>query len=190
MWPSNMLSLGIDVRGRIATAEMADPGRAVARLTGLGLGSQIRALLDPGVPDALADRALVDACVRVLSEWRTQWPQRPSAVVSIGSHTRPVLVDSLAKEIATIGKLAYLGAVIHDGPSSPSRSNSAHRPARVWGGYSMSVEIEAGIGDLPGAAVLVIDDLVDTGWTMTVVARMLLLAGAGRVYPLVLASVR
>jgi ATP-dependent DNA helicase RecQ len=39
---------------------------------------------------------------------------------------------------------------------------------------------------LPGP-VLLIDDFVDSGWTMTVVARMLRQAGAPAVLPLALA---
>jgi ATP-dependent DNA helicase RecQ len=35
--------------------------------------------------------------------------------------------------------------------------------------------------------VLLVDDLVDSGWTMALVARELLLAGAGAVLPFALA---
>jgi ATP-dependent DNA helicase RecQ len=42
----------------------------------------------------------------------------------------------------------------------------------------------AGLGDAP---VLLVDDLADTRWTITVAARALRLAGAGPVLPLVLA---
>jgi len=34
--------------------------------------------------------------------------------------------------------------------------------------------------------VLLVDDLLDTGWTMTVVGRLLKAAGAGQVMPFVL----
>jgi ATP-dependent DNA helicase RecQ len=37
-----------------------------------------------------------------------------------------------------------------------------------------------------GDPVLLVDDYTDTGWTLTVVARLLRQAGAGSVYPLVL----
>ena len=39
-----------------------------------------------------------------------------------------------------------------------------------------------------GGPVLVIDDRIDSGWTMTVAARLLREAGAPRVLPLVLAA--
>ena len=40
----------------------------------------------------------------------------------------------------------------------------------------------------PGATVLLVDDLVVTGWTLTVAATALRSAGAGAVLPLALAS--
>ena len=42
----------------------------------------------------------------------------------------------------------------------------------------------------PAGAVLLVDDYVDTGWTMTTLARWLRQIGAGRVYPFALAVVR
>jgi ATP-dependent DNA helicase RecQ len=41
---------------------------------------------------------------------------------------------------------------------------------------------------LPGEPVLLIDDIVDSGWTLTVLSALLLQAGSGPVFPLVLAS--
>ena len=38
MWPSAMTSLGVEVKGKIAAAELAEPGRAIARFTDLSLG--------------------------------------------------------------------------------------------------------------------------------------------------------
>lgn len=39
-----------------------------------------------------------------------------------------------------------------------------------------------------GRTVLLVDDRVNTGWTLTVAARALRRAGAGAVYPFVLAA--
>jgi ATP-dependent DNA helicase RecQ len=39
-----------------------------------------------------------------------------------------------------------------------------------------------------GGPVLLVDDLVDSGWTMTLAARLLRLAGAPSVLPLALAT--
>ena len=46
-----MKRLGVDVTGKIPAELSADTGRALGRLTGLGWGPRLRALLDsPGEP--------------------------------------------------------------------------------------------------------------------------------------------
>jgi ATP-dependent DNA helicase RecQ len=130
---------------------------------------------------------LGNAVVEVMARWKEEWPERPSAVMSIGSNRRPKLIASLAGRIATVGRLPYLGEIVHDGPSAGTASNSAHRFRSVWGAYALAPETEASLSDHRGKAILLVDDSLDTGWTMTVVARLLRQHGAGRVYPLVLA---
>jgi ATP-dependent DNA helicase RecQ len=46
---------------------------------------------------------------------------------------------------------------------------------------------EAFAGEMHGRAILLVDDVCDSGWTLTVVAAALRGAGAGAVLPLVLA---
>ncbi|NIQ52724.1 MAG: hypothetical protein GWN71_04540, partial [Gammaproteobacteria bacterium] len=64
-----MASLGIDVRGRIAADERAEPGRALARLTDLGWGERLRGLLGPDAPDGEVPEPVVSAVVEVLRAW-------------------------------------------------------------------------------------------------------------------------
>ena len=45
-----------------------------------------------------------------------------------------------------------------------------------------------GTGPIPGGAVLLVDDVVDSRWTMTVAAHLLAAQGAGPVFPLALAT--
>jgi len=190
LWPTGMESLGVEARGRIDPSVGAETGRAVARLTGVGLGSRVRAALGDGVPDAGPGRDLLDATVAVLAAWKDDWAERPTAVVSIGSHRRPLLVEGLARGIADVGRLPFLGEVVHRGPSSAGGSNSAHRLRTLWEAFEVGPDLATSIEALGGGGILVVDDLIDTGWTMTVVARLLRRAGAGRVYPLALAVVR
>jgi ATP-dependent DNA helicase RecQ len=80
-----MAALGVKLSGRIPPAEQAAPGRALARLTGLGWGDRLRALF--GAPDAPVSPDLVQAVVGVLKDWG--WDRRPDGVVSIASRSRP-----------------------------------------------------------------------------------------------------
>jgi ATP-dependent DNA helicase RecQ len=186
-WPTGADRLGVSddrggqVKGRIAEGERMIEGRALARLTDLGWGGTLRTLFDAAVVDAPASPALLAACVRVLGDWN--WSERPVAVVSMPSRRHPLLIDSVARGVADAGRLPYLGAMslVGDGPSGEPGGNSAYRLASVWDRFSPG-EIE-----LPTGPILLVDDLVDSRWTMTVAARALRMAGASAVLPFALA---
>jgi len=121
------------------------------------------------------------ASVRVLAEWG--WSERPVAVVSVPSRTRPLLVDSLARGLADVGHLPYLGALapVGGGPTGQPGGNSAFRLAGVWERFAAD-----GL-DVPQGGVLLVDDQADSRWTLTIAARVLRDAGATEVLPFVLA---
>ncbi|MDQ1549735.1 MAG: ATP-dependent helicase RecQ [Microbacteriaceae bacterium] len=186
-WPTGADRLGVSddrggqVKGRIAEGERMLEGRALARLTDLGWGGTLRTLFDAAAVDAPASPALLAACVRVLGDWN--WSERPVAVVSMPSRRHPLLIDSVARGVADAGRLPYLGAMslVGNGPSGEPGGNSAYRLASVWDRFSPG-EIE-----LPTGPTLLVDDLVDSRWTMTVAARALRMAGASAVLPFALA---
>ncbi|PZS15457.1 MAG: recombinase RecQ [Pseudonocardiales bacterium] len=180
-WPTAMPGLGIDVRGKIGAGETAQPGRAIARFTDLGFGQRVRGVLAAEAPDGPVPDDLAAAAVEVLASW--DWEQRPEAVVHVGSARRPLLVADIAARLGTLGRLPHLGQVPHVGPSSRGRSNSAMRLREVWPAYAVPDDVAAA---LAGRAILLVDDCTDTGWTLTVVARLLRQAGSGQVYPFVL----
>ncbi|HVA92501.1 MAG TPA: RecQ family ATP-dependent DNA helicase [Chloroflexota bacterium] len=184
-WPSAMAALGVPLNGRIPADQMASPGRAIARVTDLGFGPRVREVLAPDRADAEVPEDLIQAAIKVLAAW--DWEARPAAVVSINSRARPQLVSSLAARIARVGRLPYLGSIPHTGPSRGSRSNSAQRLWLLHGAYALSDEIAEALPGLTGKPILLVDDLTDTGWTLTVVARLLREAGVGPVLPFVLA---
>jgi ATP-dependent DNA helicase RecQ len=216
-WPTGADRLGVEVKGRIAPADQLEPGRAVARLTDLGWGQRLRALLGddgvggtvtldheaPGIeedPDAAfdapvrrsvsdvpPDEELLKACARVLAAW--DWAQRPGAVVAIPSRRRPQLVTGLAQGLARLGRLPYLGSLslAHGGPTGGPGGNSAFRLAAVWDRIVVGPELRERLAGAGATPVLLVDDLVDSRWTMTVAGRELRRAGAGAVLPFALA---
>ncbi|MCE3552255.1 RecQ family ATP-dependent DNA helicase [Pseudonocardia sp. RS11V-5] len=179
MWPSGMKELGIPVSGRLKADELAEPGRAVGRLSDIGWGTRLRELL--AGPDQPVPSDLLDAVVRVLAGW--DWAQRPVGVVGLGSRTRPHQLEHLSRRIAEIGRLPLLGTLPPAGERPGTHENSAQRLAAVWEGFDT-----AALPDLAGldGPVLLVDDLVDSGWTMTVAARAVRRAGAPAVLPLAL----
>jgi ATP-dependent DNA helicase RecQ len=182
-WPTGMAALGIHVAGRIAAGELAEPGRALGRLTDAGWGTRLRRLLAEEAPDGPLEDDLLAAVVRVLAEW--PWQARPAAVVSIPSRRRPELVRSMGERIATVGRLPYLGEL--SGAAGPRRLNSAQRLAGLWSAFTVPAAVRDRLPHLPGP-VLLVDDLADTRWTLTVAARLLRQAGAPAVLPFTLAA--
>lgn len=177
-WPTGMAKLGVDLSGRITDGP--EPGRVIGRLTDLGWGPRLRRLLDS--PDAPVPAEILDAVVAVLAAW--PWQTRPAAVMGLDSVAHPVLIGSLADGIARLGRLPNLGILRYrPGRTAPAAANSAYRVAALndcW----VAPELPAVDGP-----VLLVDDLTDTGWTLTMAARVLRQAGAPAVLPFALAAV-
>ncbi|SDY14634.1 ATP-dependent DNA helicase RecQ [Amycolatopsis xylanica] len=184
MWPTGMSGLGVPLSGKIPAGDQAAPGRALGRLTDVGWGTRLRELVGPSAGDGEVPDSVFDACVAVLASWK--WEQRPVAVVGIPSVTRPTLGDDLALRLSAIGRLEYLGTLAADGPP-PRQANSAQRLADLWRRLSLPADVAARVASLDGP-VLLVDDFIDTGWTMTLGARLLRQAGAPAVLPFALAT--
>jgi ATP-dependent DNA helicase RecQ len=186
MWPTGMKELGVDLAGKIGPDIAAEPGRALGRLTDLGWGPTLRAVFADENWDGPVPGDMLAAVVKVLTGW--DWAVRPAAVVAIPSRTRPLLVASLASQIAEIGRMPYLGELESSRAARPARQhNSAQRLRAVWDSVAVPETMHAGLARLDGP-VLLVDDRIETGWTMTVAAMRLRAAGASAALPLVLAT--
>lgn len=177
-WPTGMSKLGLELTGKIADGPA--PGRAIGRLTDLGWGTRLRRLLEE--PDAEVSDDVVAAAVRVLASW--DWETRPTAVMALDSDTHPLLITSFARALARLGRLTDLG-VLRYAPErrAVTAANSAYRVAALAGSWEPPAAVD------PGGPVLLVDDVTDTGWTMTMAARLVRAAGAPEVLPFALASV-
>jgi ATP-dependent DNA helicase RecQ len=179
MWPTALANLGVDLKGKIGAG--AEEGRAVARLTDLGYGNALRELFATSTPDGPVPVPLVRAVIEVLGDWRPP----VDGIVVVESATRPTLTADLADGLSRYLKVPLLGRwAIVDPDVAPDQgaANSAQRIAAVGRRYDLQADIpEAG-------RVLLVDDRVGTGWTLTLAARAIRAAGAAEVRPLVLAT--
>ncbi len=187
MWPTGLPAIGVALSGKIPADEQPLPGRALARLSDLGWGDRLRRAVttDAPVPDEV-----LAGVVRALTDWARgddRWPARPVGVVVISSRRRPALVADLAGRIAAVGRLPLLGT-LPPPPAGPDagRANSARRVAALHDAFAPAAPLAAVLGGLDGP-VLLVDDLVDSGWTMALAARALRRAGAPAVLPFALA---
>ena len=95
------------------------------------------------------------------------------------------LVDSLVDGLSRAGRLPVAGrVVIRNDDIAPGQgaTNSAQRVAAV--GRRLALDVP----DVAGKRVLLVDDLVVTGWSLTLAAHWLREAGAEAVLPLALAT--
>jgi len=207
-WPSGMDTFGLRLRGRIAPQLQAEPGRAIARLDGLGWSGALRDLFAPRAPDGETQDdspagatstdgelpvPLRTAAVRVLDDWDAIRSSASgfgiSGIVAVRSSTRPLLLNHLATGLAGYLGVPLLGTV---GPAAGREStdrhdvNSAMRLAGVEKRLVLELAEDA-LSGLEGKSILLVDDYTDSGWTLTVAARLLREAGTGAVHPFVLA---
>jgi ATP-dependent DNA helicase RecQ len=180
MWPTGLANLGIDLRGKISAG--AEEGRAVARLTDLGYGGALRELFAAGHPDGPVPVPLVRAVIEVLGDWRPA----VDAIVVVESVSRPTLTADLAAGLSRYLRVPVVGrwAVVDpDVLPGQGAANSAQRVAAV--GKRAALHLDEPVD---GRQVLLVDDLVVTGWTLTLAARAVRNAGAAAVHPLTLAT--
>ena len=97
-------------------------------------------------------------------------------------------MSSLAAGIGELGRLPYLGALdlVDGGPVGEPGGNSAFRLANTWGRLGLGDDLRSRLSGIPGPLLLV-DDVADSRWTLTVAGALLREAGVPAVLPLVLA---
>ncbi|MCL2543467.1 MAG: DEAD/DEAH box helicase [Nocardioidaceae bacterium] len=180
LWPTGLSAIGISLSGRIKPPN--EEGRAIARLTDLGHGGALRALFageDGPVPDQLAR-----AMVTMLQDWRPE----VDVLVVAESERRPRLVDDLAAGLSRFLGVPVVGRWALADPEVPpdkGATNSAQRVAAVRRRGALRLDDPAAVD---GRRVLLVDDRVVTGWTVTVAGVALHEAGAAAVLPLALAT--
>lgn len=164
-WPSPMAFPLYEFKGNIADQDRASEGRALCLWGDPVWGP----LISKGkYEDGRFDDALVAACVDLLR--RSPFHISPSWVTSVPSGNRPTLVSDFARRLAKTLGLPYSPAVsvAKEHPAQKEMLNSWQQAHNLDGAFRID---RAAL--LPGA-VLLVDDIVDSKWTMTVIAACLL----------------
>ena len=128
------------------------------------------------------DPRLVEASAKMIVE---RWAPEPfpTWVAFVPSHQHPALVADFSQQLADRLGLPCLDIVakVKKNKQQKFMQNSEFRCANLDGVF----EIQEGVQEGP---VLLIDDAVDSRWTFTVIAALLLNAGSGPVHPFAIMS--
>jgi ATP-dependent DNA helicase RecQ len=162
------------IAGRKGKIAGVAPGRALAFADDPAWGDVLRVLWQR---DAPAPPEVLDGLVQVLVRWSASW-QRPVAVVAMPSRRFPLLVGSLAEQVARVGRLPLVDALGVSGPPPTAEAASAVRARDLLARTSVRDGVSF---DGP---VLLVDDTVRTRWTVTVASALLAEVGASQVMPL------
>jgi ATP-dependent DNA helicase RecQ len=177
-WPTGGLPL-YEVSGNIESAHRAETGRALCVWGDAGWGNLVRrGKYDEG---RFSDD-LVAASRELIRAWSPE--PAPKWVTCIPSRRHPDLVPDYARRLAQALDLAFEPALLRtdDRPQQKTMANSAQQARNVDG--SLEVVEEAVLGE----PVLLVDDLVDSRWTLTTAAWLLRSQGSGEVWPFALAQ--
>lgn len=177
-WPAGGLPcLGVK-GGNIPEEHRAQPGKVLSLWGDAGWGNLVA---EGKARTSRFDDALVAASAALVRTWAPD--PAPAWVTCIPSQRHPDLVPDFARRLA-----ARLGLPFHPvltktdaRPEQKQMQNSAQQARNLDGALALAATV-------PDGPVLLVDDMVDSRWTLTVAAYLLLKAGSGPVFPFALAS--
>ncbi len=165
-------------RGNLPQQIRAQEGRVLSRWGDAGWGRT--------VADNKHDGRFCDELVKAMAAMIQQsWPPNPAPqwICCVPSRNHPELVPDFAQRLAARLGLPFVDAVskVKSNQQQKGQQNRFHQCRNLDGAFQVTQLYR----DQP---VLLVDDIVDSGWTLTVIAALLQQAGSGLVYPIALAS--
>lgn len=179
--PRKMLPEGIfpKLKRKIPLEMLNEVGRSLCYYGDAGWGKLVR--IGKYEQGRFADE-LVEAAARlIVQDWNPS--PFPAWVTAIPSRRYPHLVPDLASRLAQRLGIPFLSVLKRTAEALPQKTmqNSAMQAQNVLN--TLAIE-----GEVLPTPVLLVDDIVDSGWTLTVAGYLLRQCGAGPVYPFTLAQ--
>jgi ATP-dependent DNA helicase RecQ len=178
MWPPGGLPR-MNVMGKIPEAFRAREGRVLCLWAYAGWGDLVRD--GKQVYGSFSDQ-LVEATAKMIREWNPQ--PAPTWLTFIPSHEHPGLVPDFARRVSKSLGLSFVETLgkVQKNQEQKRMKNSTQQARNVDGVFEVIA------GNVRCEPLFLLDDMVDSRWTMTVAAYQLLNAGSGWIYPVTLAS--
>ncbi len=164
---------------RLAADHQFEKGRALAVWGDGGWGRLVRQ--GKQHDGRFDDRLVAAARDLILDRWQPD--PAPEWVAHVPSLRRPELVPDFAHRLAQSLRLPCMDVVVKVRDIAPQKTmqNSQQQYRNVVDAFEIAGEVRSG-------PVLLVDDMVDSRWTLTVVGSLLREAGAGPVLPFALAD--
>ena len=177
-WPASNMFEQSDLNGyRIPPEQQVSEGRALSLWRDAGWGQ----LVAQGKyqTNHFSDD-LVAACVEMLQDWTPD--PAPKWVTCIPSLNHPELVPDFAERLANALGLPFVPCIEKTRANRQQKEmeNSYQQVKNLDGVFHVTDQCMAG-------ECLLVDDMVDSGWTFTVASALLRQAGCTAVYPMALA---
>ncbi|NYT62973.1 RecQ family ATP-dependent DNA helicase [Alcaligenaceae bacterium] len=165
-------------KGNLPAQLRAQEGRVLSRWGDAGWG---RVVADNKHTGRFSEE-LVEAMAEMIQQ-RWQPNPVPHWVCYVPSRKYPELVPDFARRLAVRLGLPLVDAVskVKDNHPQKGQQNRYHQCRNLDGAFVINPA-------LPNTPVLLVDDIVDSGWTLTVIAALLQQEGSGVVYPVALAT--
>ena len=179
-WPNGGLKHS-NKHGKIAKSYQANSGKVLSLLGDAGLGDLVN--VGKNQQQYFSDE-LIDACVVMFKEWDPQ--PAPTWVTCVPSLRNPTLVPDFAKRLAQALNLSFRVAIEKtDSRPEQNRLNNSFQQARNVDGSLAPLRDQ-----ILSGPVLLVDDVILSGWTLTISSWLLRKNGSGEVWPLALAQGR
>jgi ATP-dependent DNA helicase RecQ len=164
--------------GNLPPQLRAERGCVLSRWGDAGWG---RLVADDKPAGRFRDELVSAAAEMILKRWRPEPP--PEWVTCVPSLRHSTLVADFAQRLAQRLGLPFREVVskAKDNPPQKLQNNSFFQCRNLDGAFELKKAI-------PNTPVLLVDDVVDSRWTMTVVAFLLRQAGSGPVFPVALTT--
>ena len=177
-WPDGGMPL-YGVRGFIAPGHQAQPGKSLCVWGDAGWGSLVRR---GKYHDGNFADDLVAAAAKMVREWNPS--PKPTWITCVPSLRHPGLVPSFARRLGAELSLPFHLVIekTDDRPEQKTMANSTQQARNIDGSLALNGQ------PVPHGPVLLVDDMVDSRWTLTVSAWLLRTNGSGEVWPMALSQ--
>ncbi|WP_186807966.1 RecQ family ATP-dependent DNA helicase [Priestia megaterium] len=176
-WPANGVG---EERGRIPKGEQCSEGRALSFYGVAGLGDIVKE--QRYIKKHYEDNLVGYSATFIKERW--ELPVKPTWVTCVPSLRNPQLVPDLAQRIAKYLGLPFYPVIskVKDTPEQKYMKNSLQQASNIIDAFKVNYD------SIPNGPVLLIDDIVNSGWTFTVCGAHLKRKGSGDIIPFALSA--